>query len=605
MVISLPANEEIIAFGEAVPWKRIEQHKRRFNEKLKSLRDTAAGDELPLDILSEAAGIPLKLYYDDSSRGNVLLAEIGGKAFVLGSFVSQRYRFGEPLLKTIVPYNFNPSVNHTNISETDNPHTGLRALGAELELSIYRPDGTSPTEEEVQEFSRLYRHNAHKLGITPQVDREACRYQVEVHVAPGVGYHQTRKSLDNIMQSLVLAGESNGLYTAILSAFPLLSEFELTNHYKVHSAVDVMIEINSQFPQYLEKQRLAKERYNISPDSNVVQIFRNQGCHIHLDIAGRSEALALFTFYTMLRSATAIAGASLLKGGPFVNGTCDAELLCTREFLRSTTITGHYIDVPLSPHLMPDGLQRYSNLISTERANSVARAMLLDDSMGKDISAMHNPIGRIRPDLGMSKRICTMESTGMPVNISASRQAAVLADFEFTHLLVESYYRKYGTNLEPMYEDQTLWAIIGPLSTEKFIELQDKSDREGSDVLIETAAGTQMPLAEFYEMKRRYMHRHLIDLADTTPRDIDDVYTSLNRMLEPPSGRVAETPEQYIADSTTRSTGNWGKILRDAFVQEGGTPGSHNPDAVLRVSNRVHEALRKRYMGAGAAKNGD
>jgi hypothetical protein len=294
----------------------------------------------------------------------------------------------------------------------------------------------------------------------------------------------------------------------------------------------------------------------------------------------------------------------LLKGGPFVNGTCDADLLCTREYLRSVTITGHYIDVPLSPHLMPDGLARYANLIHSEKANAVARAMLCDASMGEDISAMHNPIGRIRPDLGMSKRICTMESTGMPVNISASRQAAVLTDFEFTHLLVENYYRKHGTNLEPMYDDKTLWAIIGPVSTENFIAQQDKSDREGSEVVVETAAGTQMSLAEFYEMKRRYMHRHLIDIAHTTPRDIDDVYASLNRMLEPPSGRVAETPEQYIADSTTRSTGNWGKILRNAFIAEGGTPGTYNPDAVLRVANRVHEALRKRYMGAGA-EHGD
>ena len=30
----------------------------------------------------------------------------------------------------------------------------------------------------------------------------------------------------------------------------------------------------------------------------------------------------------------------------------------------------------------------------------------------------HNPIGRVRPDLTTAKRVCTVESTGMPTNIS-------------------------------------------------------------------------------------------------------------------------------------------------------------------------------------------
>jgi hypothetical protein len=596
MQTPLPSNEDLQAYSAAVSWKTVEQHKKLFNERLKELQAQAQHDEFPLDELESAAGIPLKLLYDDSTRGNVILAEIGGKHLVFGSFVSTRYRFGKPLLKTIVPYNLNPAVNQTNLHETENPQVQMRALGAELELGLFRRDGSAPTEEEVANFREVYRNNAHKLGITPQVDREACMYQVEVHVAPGVGYHRTRQSLDSIMQSLVLAGDATHLQTAVMAAYPLLSEFELTNDPKVHSAVDVMTEINLEFPSYGEHQRQVRERYGIDPSANVVQIFRNQGCHIHLDLAGRSEALGLFTFYTMLRSATALANSAVLKGSPFVNGTCDAELLCTREFLRGVTVTGRYIDVPLSPHLMPDGLTRYGNLIHAELANSTARALLCDGSLGKDLSAMHNPIGRLRPDLGMSKRICTMESTGMPVNISASRQAAVLTDFEFTHAIMENYFRKYGTFLEPMYDDKNLWAIAGPLSTEKFIAGQDRSDREGTDTLIETADGRQMTLVDFYELKRRYMHRHLLDIVNITPRDIDDVYISLTRMLEPPSGRVAQTPEQYIIDSTTRSTGNWGKILRDAFIAEGGTPGTSNPDAVLKVANRVHNALRKRYL---------
>jgi len=596
MSTPLPSNEDIVAYSRAVPWKHIEQAKRRFNDALKQLASTEQGSTVPLDVLTEATGIPLSLMYDDSKMGNVILGDIGGRRVVMGSFVSERYRFGKPLMKSIVAYNLNPSVNHTNLRETENPTTQLRALGAELELGLYHPDGSSPTEEEVLRFDTVYRNNAHKLGITPQVDREACMYQVEVHVAPGIGYHRARTSIDSILKSLVLTADATGLRTAILAAYPILSDFRLTDDPKVHSARDVMMEINSHFPEYLQLQADAKARYHMDPNANVVEIFRNQGCHIHLDLAGRSEALGLLSFYTVLRSATAIANSAVLKGSPFVNGTCDAELICTREYLRAATVTARYIESPLSPHLMTDGLERYGKLLHTERANSTPRALLWDGSLGHDVSVMHNPIGRLRPDLGTSKRICTMESTGMPVNISASRQAAVLADFEFTHVLIENYYRKHGTDLGPLYEDKTLWALIGPLSTEKFIAQQDHSDREGTDMVLETAAGTKMTLAEFYDMKRRYMHRHLTEVAAMTPRDLDDVYISLIRMLEPPSGRIAQTPEQYLADSTTRSTGNWGKILRNAFIEEGGVPGTHNPQAVLRVVNRVHESLRQRYL---------
>lgn len=71
---------------------------------------------------------------------------------------------------------------------------------------------------------------------------------------------------------------------------------------------------------------------------------------------------------------------------------------------------------------------------------------------------------------------------------------------------------------------------------------------------------------------------------------------SLQRMLEPPSGQAAETIDEYICDAKKRSTGNWGSILRNAFVEAGGVPGTHNPDAVLTVVRKVHEALRKRYL---------
>lgn len=592
----LPSNQKLVEFSSAVPWQEIERHKRQFADILKELASSEEGDELPLDKFSEALGTPVTTYYDDSQKGNILLAYMNGQPYMLGSAVSQRYRSGKTLLKSVVPYNLNPSVNHTNVSETEDPTTRMRALGAEIELGLLYSDGTPPSETEVQNYMQSYATHARRIGITPTVDREACQYQIEVHVAPGVGYHRTRNSLDGIMAALVASSESTGLKTAILTAYPTKTDFLLTDNPKVHTARDLMIEINSYFPSYIQLLEEVKQRFHINAEATVIEVFRNQGTHIHLDLAGRSEALGLLSFYTMLRSATAIANGAVLKGCPFVNGTCDAELLCTREYLRATTVTGRYLEMPLSPHLQPDGMEKYGALLRSERVNAPVRALLYEDKLGDIISAMHNPIGRVRPDLGTSKRICTLESTGMPAHISASRMAAVLTDFEFTHAVIENYFRKYGCDLAPMFEDKTFWAIAGPLSTEQFIQQQDLTDRECTDAVVTTAAGTQLSLPEFYEMKRLYMHKHLLDVVDISPRDIDDVYSSLARMLNPPSGHTAQTVEQYIFDSKLRSTGNWGRILRDAFVEEGGVPGTHNPDAVLKVINRIHDALHTRYF---------
>lgn len=591
----LPSNDELEAFSLAVPWSQIEDQKRQFNQRLKELAATVTDDSLPLDDLADSVGLPLKTYHKSTESGNSIVAQYEGREYLLGSFVSKRYRKNKPLLQSITPYNFNPSVNHTNLHETDMPKTKLRALGAELELGLYHQDGSPPTEEQMQKFIQTYRTSAHRLGITPQVDREACMYQVEVHLAPSIGYHRTRQALDNILRSLVEAGHATELNTAIMSAYPILSDFKLTPDPKVQTAVDVMQEVNSAFPEYPQRLHTAHERYNMDRQANFVESFRLQGCHVHLDIAGRSEALGLFTFYTMLHSASMIANKAILKGGPFVNGTCDEELLCTREYLRSTTVTGRYLDIPVSPHLTKTGMKDYTYLLQSNRANAPARALLYDESLESPVSVMHNPIGRIRPDLGGSKRICTVESTGLPINISASRQAAALTDLEFTHVLAENYFREYGTDLEPLHTNPTLLAMIGPLDQATYESQQYLSDRNGTNITIKTAAGTEMAIHEFYEMKRNYMHQHLIDVSEVTPRDIDDVYMSLQRMLNPPSGRVAETPEQYIYDSARRSTGNWGEILRNAFIEEGGTPGKHDPDAVLKVINRVHAALEKRY----------
>jgi hypothetical protein len=99
-------------------------------------------------------------------------------------------------------------------------------------------------------------------------------------------------------------------------------------------------------------------------------------------------------------------------------------------------------------------------------------------------------------------------------------------------------------------------------------------------------------------MKRRFMHKALyhVDSVDIKPRDIDDVYVSLARMLEPPSGHSAQTITQFITDIKLRSTGNWGMILRNAFIEAGGTPGEHRPDIVLKIVNQMHDALCARYL---------
>ncbi|MDX2162777.1 MAG: hypothetical protein SF162_15770 [bacterium] len=599
--MSLPSNETLLAFSTDVPWAEIERQKRQFNRALETLIEQAHPGALPLDDMADAVGVPLSAHHDQADdaaleRGNIILAHQNGRAYVMGSTVSARYRGDHTFADSIVPYNLNPSVNHTNIQETEDPLTRMRVIGAELELGVVHGDGAPPTEADVQEYIKAYYVHASRIGIYPRLDREACQYQVEAHIAPSVGYQKTRTALNGMFAALAAASQDTGLITAIMSCYPTESDFKMTDHPKVQTAVDLMLEVNELFPEYRQRLEERRARYHIDDSAHYVNLFRNQGCHIHIDLAGRSEALGLLTFYTVLRSATAIANAAVLKGGPFVNGTCDPELLCAREYLRGATVTGRYLQVPTSPHLTENGLAQYADLIDHERANAVGRAMLYDDRMGIPISVMHNPIGRVRPDLHTIRRVCTVESTGMPANVSASRMAAVLTDFEFSHAVIEQYFRKYGCDLNPMYEDKTLLAILGPLQEVDYIAQQDNSDREGSEIVVTTAAGTTMPLAEFYEMKRRYMHRALADLNEVAPRDIDEVYTSLNRMLEPLSGQAAQTIEQYVTDPKLRSTGNWGKILRDAFLEAGGVLGKHQPDIVLQVVNRVHEAMRVRYL---------
>jgi hypothetical protein len=71
-----------------------------------------------------------------------------------------------------------------------------------------------------------------------------------------------------------------------------------------------------------------------------------------------------------------------------------------REHLRRTTITGRYIDLPLNPHFADGDLDKFATLLRTERVNAGARALLYNgDTPDFPVSAMHNPVGRLRPDL--------------------------------------------------------------------------------------------------------------------------------------------------------------------------------------------------------------
>ncbi|MEP7290973.1 MAG: hypothetical protein ABI835_04275 [Chloroflexota bacterium] len=597
--MTLPSNETLNAFSADVPWQKVEQIRRQFTRALETVTADPQSEGLPLDTLSQVIGSPVTTYYDASNQdtGNVLMTEINGHPLVLGSVVSTRYRSGYGLLESTVAYNLNPSVNHSNIRETEDSLTRLRVLGAEIEMGLVHPDGASPSEAEVQGFISSYATHAVRIGVYPRLDREACQYQVEAHIAPSVGYQKTRNALNGMLTALAAASRDTHLRTLIFSCYPTDSDFKMTDTPKVDTAVDLMLQVNGMFPEYAQRLKEAQARYHVDPsNSHYVNMFRNQGCHIHIDLAGRSEALGLLTFHTVLKSATAVANAAVLKGCPFVNGTGDPDLLDAREYLRSVTATGRYLDLPLSPHFSPDGMDNYAALLMLERANSTGRAMMYNEYQGEKISLMHNPIGRIRPDLGTPKRVCTVESTGMPTNISASRMAAVLVDFEFSHVVIESYFRKYGCDLEPMQNDTQMWDMLGAMDLAVFQQAQDLSDLHGSDMLLRLHSGREVKLSEFYEMKRRFMHRALEEVDEIAPRDIDEVYSSLERMLEPPSGHAATTISHYLTDPKLRSTGNWGRILRDAYTEAGGVLGEHHPNAVLNVVNQVHDAMCQRYL---------
>ena len=477
----LPSNSDLIDYSNNIERNEIEEARRKFCDFI-NLEKNKHGDFNLEDIETEV-GQPIKSYTDfkDRSTANIFYVEKNGYRYILGAYINgsiRRQLPDQPFAKFIQPYNLNPAVHYKNIADTEDPNLELRHLGAELELGIISPDGSSPSSKKIKTFIKKYKQFAKNNNISSQVDSEACEDQMEIHITPIKGYKNIYTYFKNMFHSLVISSKETELLISILSTFPTQSDFPISHDPKVEVAKKTFRITNNMSP--LHQQRLDKvyERYHIPlrdiPDKQL-KIFRIQGLHVHLDIAGRSEALALFGFHTLLRSATAIANAALLKGGPFVNGVYDPDFLCTREYLRQTTVTGSMLELPTSPHFGSDNMEVYAKLLYSDFTNTPGRALLavaidkngnqvLDiQQEGHLISAMHNPIGRIRPDMPNKNRVCTLESMCMPSNPSALRNAFVLADLQLSMLLVEDYFREHGTDIDAMQSDRNLLSVLGTL----------------------------------------------------------------------------------------------------------------------------------------------
>jgi hypothetical protein len=204
-------------------------------------------------------------------------------------------------------------------------------------------------------------------------------------------------------------------------------------------------------------------------------------------------------------------------------------------------------------------------------------------------------LGRVRPDLGSANRTCTLESTGMPANPSAERLAAIAVDYQYSMLVIEHYFRKYGTDLTHLHEDTDLLDVFGTLDRDTFHDMITESDLHCTDMQIRTASGAIMSLSEFYEKKRRLLKRILGPLNVVDTRDVDSLYDYIFHFLVAPNG-AATTIDDYINHPTRRGTGNWGKILRNAYLEVGGTLGAKDPESVHKVVGELHNALVKRYV---------
>ncbi|GAB4546564.1 MAG: hypothetical protein OHK0023_06400 [Anaerolineae bacterium] len=588
---ALPDNAAMLAFARDVSWQQIEETREQFLEYLNSIRSKRGSHPVSANMIRHLS----QGYFEEDAEapdGNVLLSKTG-HPFILGTILGRRFQQG-PWLDYVKPYNLNPAVIHTNIHEAGGM-LAVRPVGVELEVGMIALDGSNPTDIELDRFQQAYVTHAQRIGATLDISPELCIYQAEVTMPPVYGYARLLRGIELNMATLAHAAHEAGLLLQIMSVYASETDFATSQSNKVETIAIFLNEINETRAGQRQIADEVRKRYHISRgDARPANLLRFQGYHMHVDIAGRSEALGLLGYQMNLGSASAIANAALLKGGPFMDGACDPELLCVREHVRAISITGHYVGLPLSPHLQPDALERHAYLLRANLANGTARALLYGEEENQPYSGMHNMLGRVRPDLETSKRVCTLESTGMPSNPCAERLAAVATDYQLSQLVIEHYFRRHGTHLEALYADNDFIDVFAPLHRDAFHRNIHASDLHCTDMTLETPSGAQLSLVDFYEKKRRLLKRLLSPLNVLDTRDVDGLYDRIYHFLVAPNGG-AQTIDDYLNHPTRRGTGNWGRILLNAYLEAGGVRGSKHPEAVHTVIKQLHQALLRRY----------
>ncbi len=582
----------MIAYARQLSWQQVDEAREQFQEYLNSIRSKRGSHPVSGNMIRHLT----QSYFDEpdenSPDGNVLLSKGKHPPIVLATLLGKRFQQG-PWLDYVKPYNLNPAVIHENIHEAGGP-LAIRPVGVELEVGTVNAEGAEPSNAQIEAFQAAYVMHAQRLNATLDIAPELCIYQAEVVMPPVSGYARLLRGIELNIATLAHAAHEAGLLLQIMSVYPTQSDFATSHADKVEMVAGFLNDVNESRERQRQIVSELRQRYQIADSQRPANLLRFQGYHMHVDIAGRSEALGLLSYTLNLGSASAIANAALLKGGPFMDGTCDPELLCTREYVRAISITGHYVGLPLSPHLQTDALERHAYLLRANLANGTARALLYGEEDGLPYSGMHNMLGRVRPDLETAKRVCTLESTGMPANPCAERLAVVANDYQYSQLVIEHYFRRYGTNLDTLMTDKDMQDVFGPLDRDAFHRMIRESDLRCTDMVLETATGARLSLVDFYEKKRRLLKRLLSPLNVIDTRDIDSLYDRIYHFLAAPNGG-ANTIDDYINHPTRRGTGNWGRLLRDAYLDAGGTLGGRNPQAVHAVIKQLHTALLRRY----------
>src|SRR5258708_4411852 len=505
MDAALPANFTLEAYAREVPWQHIEETREHFQEYLNSLRSKRGSHPMTTRMIWHMAR-PYHEDDEDAPGGSVLVARGRARPFGLGTILGKGFQQG-PWIDYVKPYNLNPAVVHTNIHEAGGP-LRLRPVGTELEVGMVRADGLEPSAEDLDQFHRAYVTIALETGACLDVSPELCIYQAQVLIPPVFGYAKALRNTELNIAALTHASEKPGLRISVLSVYPTESDFATSHSDKVETVAMFLNDINESRPSQCALLDTLRLRYRMSRgEVRTANVLRFQGYHMHVDIAGRSEALGLVSYIMNLGSASAVANPALLKGGPFMDGACDPELLCTRENVRAISITGHYVGRPLSPHLQPEQMEQHDFLLRANLANGTARALLYGEEDNMPYSGMHNMLGRVRPDLGSVSRTCTLESTGMPSNPSAERLAAVATDFQYSQLAIEHYFRQHGTDLDPLYADREFFDVFGPLHRAVFQQMVHASDRDCTDLILKTATDATLPLVDFYEKKGLLLKR--------------------------------------------------------------------------------------------------